>query len=80
MRPANIPQTDKGGPRSLRTCVQVIQGEPQVIVGKDIESNPKSFTYDYVFGPESTQDLVFNQVALPLIGQFMEGFNTTILA
>ncbi|KAI8927790.1 hypothetical protein BC831DRAFT_451090 [Entophlyctis helioformis] len=40
----------------------------------------KVFTFDHVYGPESSQMQVFQELAEPLIRQFFEGFNATILA
>ena len=40
----------------------------------------KSFTFDQVFGPDSTQPDIFNQVARPIIDNVMEGYNGTIFA
>lgn len=51
------------------------------MIGRDRESNSrKSFTYDHVFGPESNQEELFLEVALPIVDQFLQGFNGTILA
>lgn len=38
------------------------------------------FTYDSVFGPDSLQDDLFNELAKPLLDTFISGFNCTILA
>ncbi len=38
------------------------------------------FTYDTVFSPESTQEEVYKQVALPAVNSILEGYNSTILA
>jgi hypothetical protein len=44
-------------------------------LGKD-----KPFTYDFVFSPETSQDQVFRDCALPLIDFLFKGYNTTVLA
>ncbi|KAI8872290.1 kinesin-domain-containing protein, partial [Ramicandelaber brevisporus] len=41
---------------------------------------PRSFSFDYVFGPRSTQSDVYTQAAVPLLDKFVEGYNATILA
>ncbi|KAI8897043.1 P-loop containing nucleoside triphosphate hydrolase protein, partial [Globomyces pollinis-pini] len=40
----------------------------------------KQFTYDYVYGPHTSQENVYSDLAAPLVSQFLEGFNATILA
>ena len=45
-----------------RMCTSVTPGEPQVLIGND-----KSFTYDYVFDIESTQDIIYNNIARALV-------------
>jgi hypothetical protein len=59
--------------------LQIVPDEPQVIIGRE-ESNQKSFTYDYIFGDSSTQLEIYSELALPLVKQFLQGFNATILA
>lgn len=41
---------------------------------------PKTFTFDTVFGPESTQLDVYNLAARPIIDNVLEGYNGTIFA
>ncbi|KAL5032002.1 hypothetical protein RTP6_000158 [Batrachochytrium dendrobatidis] len=100
VRPAVVQQDGYGvGTRPApRVCVHLVPGEPQVVVGKelDVASNPtayangttgnsnqhqrKSFTFDSTYGPESTQREIFEGLVAPLMNQFFEGFNATILA
>ncbi|KAL5032090.1 hypothetical protein BDV3_000688 [Batrachochytrium dendrobatidis] len=40
----------------------------------------KSFTFDYVFDPLTTQDLLYADCVAPLVDRFLEGFNATVLA
>ncbi|KAI9225840.1 MAG: P-loop containing nucleoside triphosphate hydrolase protein, partial [Piptocephalis tieghemiana] len=40
----------------------------------------KPFTYDSTFGEDSTQEDVFGEVVTPLMNQFFDGYNATILA
>ncbi|KAJ3275955.1 Chromosome-associated kinesin kif4a [Terramyces sp. JEL0728] len=63
-----------------RTCIQIIPGEPQVVVGIGQDSTKKSFTYDYVYGPNDSQEKIYDELAKPLISKFLEGFNTSLLA
>lgn len=36
---------------------------------------PKEFTYDFVFGPDSKQVDLYNQVARPIVENVIEGYN-----
>ena len=38
------------------------------------------FTFDAIFGPDSRQVDVFNEVAVPSVNGVMEGYNGTIFA
>ncbi len=41
--------------------------------------DPKVFTYDRVFGPEATQEELFESVA-PTVMSVLDGFNATVLS
>ncbi|KAI9018542.1 hypothetical protein CLU79DRAFT_818917 [Phycomyces nitens] len=56
-------------------CLSFIPNEPQILIGTD-----KSFTYDYVFDPNTPQNDVYKKAAGPLLEKFVDGFNATILA
>ncbi|KAJ2169283.1 hypothetical protein GGH15_000692 [Coemansia sp. RSA 562] len=43
-------------------------------------SGPRSFTYDYAFGPDAAQTSVYDAAISPLLGRFVEGYNVTVLA
>ena len=38
------------------------------------------FAFDTIFGPESTQDDVYDGAARPVVDSVLEGFNGTIFA
>ena len=40
----------------------------------------RNFKFDYVFGQESTQEAVFEIIALPIVNKVLEGYNGTIFA
>ncbi|KAI8073341.1 hypothetical protein BC940DRAFT_268126 [Gongronella butleri] len=40
----------------------------------------KSYTFDHVFDPDSSQEQVYNGVASNLVDRFLDGYNVTILA
>lgn len=58
-----------------RVCTSVTPGEPQVTLGSD-----KSFTYDYVFDMQQTQEQVYETCARALVQGSLEGYNATLLA
>lgn len=43
-------------------------------------SVPKCFNFDVVFGPESKQMDVYNEIARPIVDKVLQGYNGTILA
>ncbi|XP_059780516.1 kinesin-like protein KIF27 isoform X2 [Balaenoptera ricei] len=58
-----------------QACVRVIPNTQQVIIGKD-----RVFTFDFVFGKNSTQDEVYNTCIKPLVLSLIEGYNATVFA
>ncbi|KAJ8951442.1 hypothetical protein NQ318_006871 [Aromia moschata] len=50
-------------------------GEPQVTLGSD-----KSFTYNYVFDMEASQENVYETCVSSLVESSLEGYNATVLA
>lgn len=40
----------------------------------------RSFTFDDVFEPQANQEEVYRELAAPLVSQFFDGYNATILA
>ncbi|KAI9318009.1 hypothetical protein BX666DRAFT_1577572 [Dichotomocladium elegans] len=48
-------------------------------LGKIITLNEKSYAFDHVFGPTSTQEQVFRGVASGLVDRFIEGYNAVLL-
>ncbi|KAI8070513.1 hypothetical protein BC940DRAFT_331865 [Gongronella butleri] len=69
------PLTHKEQLSNCTECISFIPNEPQVLIGTD-----KSFTFDYVYSPQSAQDDVYSTAAKPLLDKLFEGFNATILA
>ncbi|KAL3841390.1 hypothetical protein ACJMK2_019542 [Sinanodonta woodiana] len=58
-----------------QVCTNVVHGEPQVMIGKD-----KSFTFDFVFDLEVTQETIYHSCVKDLIEGCFEGYNATIFA
>jgi hypothetical protein len=45
-----------------------------------IDARDKRFTFDAVYGPESTQDEIYDKSVQPLVTAFLSGLNASILA
>ncbi|XP_023423135.1 kinesin-like protein KIF27 isoform X2 [Cavia porcellus] len=58
-----------------QVCVRVVPNTQQIIIGKD-----RVFTFDFVFGKNSTQDEVYNTCIKPLVLSLIEGYNATVFA
>ncbi|GJQ13921.1 hypothetical protein GpartN1_g5712.t1 [Galdieria partita] len=57
-----------------KTCVTV-QPPDTVVLGKD-----KSFTFDFVFGPEKSQSDIYEQVVSPLVDGIFKGYHACLFA
>ena len=68
-RPLIQKEIDEG----CQKCLTFVSGEPQLILGKD-----KTFTYDYVFSPDTGQVTVYTKAVEPLIEHIFKG-NLTML-
>lgn len=58
-----------------QVCVRIIPNTQQIIIGRD-----RVFTFDFVFGKNSTQDEVYNMCIKPLVLSLIEGYNATVFA
>lgn len=73
-----------------KQCKKIIQYplDKQILIGQSIHSQggasstilKKRFTYDYVFKESSTQEEVYTSCILPLVNNYLSGYNATILA
>ncbi|OAD60477.1 Chromosome-associated kinesin KIF4, partial [Eufriesea mexicana] len=62
--------------RGCQTCLDVVSGEPQIVIC----NTAKSFTFNYVFPPVVTQEEFYNTAIKGMIKNIFEGYNVTILA
>ncbi|KAI8052140.1 P-loop containing nucleoside triphosphate hydrolase protein [Syncephalis plumigaleata] len=77
IRPFNSAERQLRAPsRTPQEPIQISQDNPIVTVLPD----KKRFTFDYVFGTESTQQDVFDACVPSLLNKFIQGYNATILA
>lgn len=72
IRPQNQKEMATGGFQ----CVRHTQESVEVTT----EDGAYNFTFDQIFGPESTQAAIFEYSAVPLIGDVLNGYNSTIFA
>ena len=72
IRPQNQKEAAIGGFMCVRHTDQTCE--------TTTEDGVYNFTFDRVFGPESTQVSIFEYTAIPLIGDVLNGYNSTIFA
>ncbi|NXJ02922.1 KIF27 protein, partial [Psophia crepitans] len=58
-----------------QVCVRLVPNTQQIIFGKD-----RVFTFDFVFGKNSTQEEVYTVCIKPLLVSLTEGYNATVFA
>ncbi|NXG92458.1 KIF27 protein, partial [Stercorarius parasiticus] len=58
-----------------QVCVRLVPNTQQIIIGKD-----RVFTFDFVFGKNSTQEEVYAVCIKPLLVSLTEGYNATVFA
>ncbi|XP_071860404.1 kinesin-like protein 3A [Bombus fervidus] len=62
--------------RGCQTCLDVVPGEPQIVVC----NTAKAFTFNYVFSPNATQEEFYNTAVKNMVENIFQGYNVTILA
>ena len=63
----------KLGHEKGRSCLEEYDAQSISIRGQ-------TFTYDYAFGPQMSQTELYSSTAGPMLNQFMQGYNVTIMA
>ncbi|KAL2913225.1 Kinesin-related motor protein [Polyrhizophydium stewartii] len=74
LRPRNQKEIRENSP----ACIHTTTNRRELVVGDSITA--KSYTFDRVFGPESTQNTIFNEVVSGMLNEVLMGFNCTIFA
>jgi hypothetical protein len=72
IRPQNQKESSVGGFQCVRHTNETIE--------VTTEDGLYNFSFDQVFGPESTQASIFDHTAVPLIQDVLNGYNSTIFA
>lgn len=62
------------------TTIVDINGKSITIHGTEARQEEKSFTFDYVYDQNSTQQGVYADLGRPIVTQALDGFNGTIFA
>lgn len=74
IRPPNRMEQREGG----KNCVEKIEDDALSVWTE--KSNPVAYAFDGVFDRDSTQAIVFERVAQPIVQDVLSGFNATIIA
>ena len=76
-RPMNTKEKERG-------CLKVVNVDSklnQIDLQKPGETDAaKVFAYDFTFGPEHSQEAIYEESAFPLVESVVEGYNGTIFA
>ena len=76
VRPRSLAETRANSP-----CVVHCHGNRGEILVKQKEAGgTKAFAFDKVFGPDSTQIMVYKEVVCPIIKEVLQGYNCTVFA
>jgi Kinesin motor domain len=78
------PMSGKEDQMGCKSCI-AIQGSTVTVTpppeeGDDRGREAKSFTFDYAFGDDSTQALVYKSLGAPVVEKALQGYNVTIFA
>lgn len=67
-----------------RECIVIVDTKKSELIIKnpknDSSEPPKTFTYDYAYGPKSSQEQIYCDTAYPIVESVLEGYNGTIFA
>lgn len=69
--------SEKG--RGCRSIVTKTATQPQVVVSSGPKTTEK-YTYNYVFAPEDTQEMIYENAVRSMVLKLFDGYNVTILA
>ncbi|XP_055305223.1 chromosome-associated kinesin KIF4 [Sitodiplosis mosellana] len=73
------PMIDLERGRGCRSIVSKTATQPQVVVSSGIKTS-EMYTYNYVFAPEDTQEMIYENAVRTMVLQLFDGYNVTILA
>lgn len=64
--------------RGCQSIARKTQNEQQIVVGSGTKYS--NYTFNYVFAPEDTQEMVYENAVKQMISKLFAGYNVTILA
>lgn len=73
------PIVDSEKIRGCQSIVHKTQTQPQVVVNSGPQKS-EMYTYNYVFSPEDTQEMLYDNAVKSMVLKLFEGYNVTILA
>ena len=65
------------------SIVKVNQSQGEISITNPNSSSSedrKNFSFDHVFGPETSQNTIYNEIAFPIVHSVLRGYNGTIFA
>lgn len=65
--------------RGCQSIVHKTANEPQVVVNSGLKTS-EMYTYNYVFAPEDTQEMIYENAVKSMVMKLFAGYNVTILA
>lgn len=75
-RPMNSKEIERGS----KSVVEINESDRTVNLKAETDEMGRKFTYDYVYGTNSTQQQVYDEAAFGLVESVLEGYNGTIFA
>uniref|UniRef100_T1JLH8 Kinesin-like protein n=1 Tax=Strigamia maritima TaxID=126957 RepID=T1JLH8_STRMM len=75
-RPLNKREKDM----NCKVVVSMDKNDCTIINPSDPNAPPKCFTFDGVYGLDSTTEQIYNEIAYPLVEGVLEGYNSTVFA
>eukprot|EP00051_Salpingoeca_urceolata_P000106 m.32823 g.32823 ORF g.32823 m.32823 type:complete len:1042 (-) comp10167_c0_seq1:14-3139(-) len=78
VRPRNEEEISRNSPNSVEASTALNQCRVKVKAGTKIDT--KTYSFDRVFGPDSTQVEVYRSVVEPVLLEVLQGFNCTVFA
>lgn len=73
------PLVDSEKNRGCQNIARKTSNQPQVVVNSGVKSN-EMYTYNYVFAPEDTQEMIYENAVKVMVAKLFKGYNVTILA
>ncbi|GAM18988.1 hypothetical protein SAMD00019534_021630 [Acytostelium subglobosum LB1] len=73
------PITEPEVKRNEHSIIQFLDNQ-SFVIKQQSNSTPQQYTFDRTFNTDEDQSVVFHDVAIPIVQDFLDGYNGTILA